>query len=131
MDAHRDGEAEDKLGVGGGGGLAPLPQCPRGAGGFHGAGGGQHLRLELQQLPHEAEVGGDDAAALLDEFEGLFQLDALLHHQVGQADGGRAGDASLAVDEDPAAALLHRVCRARGRREAGTPPTSPAPDPNR
>lgn len=88
MDTDRHWEAEDKLRGGGGGGLAPLPQRPRGADGLHRVRSGQHLRLELQQLPHEAEVGGDDAPALLDKLEGLLQLDTLLHHQVCQADGG-------------------------------------------
>lgn len=52
------------------------------------AGGGEDLRLELQQLPHEAEVGGDDAAAPAHKLERLVQTDPLPLHQVGQADGG-------------------------------------------
>lgn len=36
--------------------------------------GGQDLRLKLQQLAHEAEVGGDDASPLLHELKGLIQL---------------------------------------------------------
>lgn len=107
--AHRDREAEDELRGGGRGGLAPLPQGPGRAGGLRGAGRGQHLRLELQQLPHEAEVGRDDAPPLLDELEGLLQPHALLHHQVGQADGGGARDAGLAVHQHAPAALLHRI----------------------
>lgn len=91
---HRHGEAEDELGGGRGRGLAPLPQGPRRAGRLRrarrrgGGGGGEHLGFELQQLPHEAEVGRDDAPALLDELEGFLQPHAFLHHQVGQADGG-------------------------------------------
>lgn len=85
---HRHREAEDELRGGGGGGLSPLPQGPGRASSLGGAGCGEHLRLELQQLPHEAEVGRDDAPALLDELESLLQPHALLHHQVGQADGG-------------------------------------------
>lgn len=106
---HGDWEAEDKLRSGGGGGLAPLPQGPGRAGGLHGTGRGQHLRLELQQLPHEAEVGRDDAPPLLDELKRLLQPHPLLHHQVGQADGGRARDARLAVHQHPPAAVLHRI----------------------
>lgn len=88
MHTYRHREAEDELRAGGGSGLAPLPQGPRGASGLGSAGRGEHLRLELQQLPHEAEVGRDDASALLDELESLLQPHAFLHHQVGQADGG-------------------------------------------
>lgn len=104
-----DREAEDELRRRGGSGLAPLAQRPRRAGGLHRAGRGQHLRLELQQLPHEAEVGRDDAPPLLHELEGLLEPHALLHHQVGQADGGRARDAGLAVHQHAPAAVLHRI----------------------
>jgi hypothetical protein len=54
-----------------------------GCGGFGGGFGGrcrgnrcrrQDLRLELQQLAHEAEVGRDEGAALFDDVEGLFEL---------------------------------------------------------
>lgn len=109
MHRHRNREAEDKLGRGGGGGGPPLPQSPRGTGHLSGARGRQHLGLELEQLSHEAEVGRDDAPALLDELKGLLQLHSLLHDQVGQADGGGAGDASLAVHKDPAMTCFHRV----------------------
>lgn len=106
---HRHREAEDELRGGSGRRLATLTQGPRGAGGLRGARRGQHLRLELQQLPHEAEVGRDDAAPLLDELEGLLQPHALLHHQVRQADGGRARDARLAVHQHPPATVLHGI----------------------
>jgi hypothetical protein len=86
--AHRHREAEDELRGGGRGGLSPLPKGPRRAGSLGGAGRGEHLRLKLQQLAHEAEVGRDDASALLDELKSLLQPHPLLHHQVGQADGG-------------------------------------------
>lgn len=85
---HGHREAEDELRGGGGSGLPPLPQGPGRAGSLRGAGRGEHLRLELQQLAHEAEVGRDDATALLDELESLLQPHPFLHHQVGQADGG-------------------------------------------
>lgn len=60
---HGDGdrEIEDRVAVADG-----RAACLRGAGG-----GGQDLGLELEELPHEAEVGGDDAAALLDKLKGL------------------------------------------------------------
>lgn len=122
--AHGHGEAEDELRGGGGRGLAPLPQGPRRAGRLGGAGRrrrrrrrGEHLRLELQQLAHEAEVGRDDAAPLLDELERLLQPHALLHHQVGQADGGRPRDAGLAVNQHPPSAVLHGVCGRKVRRD--------------
>lgn len=74
------------------------------------AGGRQHLGLELQELAHEAEVGRDDAAPLLDELEGLLESDAVGAHQVRQADGGGARDPRLAVDEHTAAFITHRIC---------------------
>ena len=46
-------------------------------------GGGKDLRLELQELTHEAEVGGDDASPLLDKLKGLVQLDPVGAHEVG------------------------------------------------
>ena len=54
------------------------------AAGLRGAGGRrQDLGLELQQLTHEAEVGGDDASPLLDKLKGLVQLDPVGAHEVG------------------------------------------------
>lgn len=52
--------------------------------------GGEHLGFELQKLPHEAEVGRDDAAALFDKLKGLFKFDTVGAHQISQADGSRA-----------------------------------------
>lgn len=76
-----------------------------------GAGGRrQHLGLELQELPHEAEVGRDDAAALLDKLEGFVQLDAVGAHEVGETNGGGARDSSLTVHKDTSAFVSHRVC---------------------
>lgn len=77
---------------------------------LRGAGGrGQDLGLELEELAHEAEVGRDDAAALLDKLEGLVQLDAVGPHEVGEANGGGAGDAGLTVDEHAASFIPHRI----------------------
>lgn len=98
-DGDGDGEVED------GGALAQGGAAGLGRAG----GGGQHLRLELQQLPHEAEVWRDDAAPLLDELEGLVQAHAVGPHQVRQADGGGARDSRLAVHEDAAAGVPHGV----------------------
>lgn len=60
----------------------------------------QDLRLILQELAHEAEVGGDHTPPLLDVVEGVLQAELLGLHEVSHADGGRAGDPSLAVDQD-------------------------------
>lgn len=60
---------------------------------------GQDLGLKLEELTHEAEVGGDDAAAPAHKLKGLVQTHALPLHQVGQANGGGAGDARLTVDQ--------------------------------
>uniref|UniRef100_G3NR29 Uncharacterized protein n=1 Tax=Gasterosteus aculeatus TaxID=69293 RepID=G3NR29_GASAC len=69
----------------------------------------EDVGLELQQLPHEAQVGGDDLPPALHKVEGLVQLDALRVHEVGQADGGGAGDTCLAMHQHATTALLHRV----------------------
>ena len=71
--------------------------------------GGQDLGLELQQLAHEAEVGRDEGPTALDDVEGLVQLQPLGPHDVGHADGGRAGDARLTVNQDLSARLLHAI----------------------
>jgi hypothetical protein len=67
-------------------------------------------------LAHEAEVRTDDAAALLDELKGLVQLHAVGPHQVGQTDGGGAGDAGLAVDKHTTAFITDGVYRRERRR---------------
>lgn len=77
----------------------------------------EDIGLKLQQLSHEGQVGGDDVTALLHEVEGLVQADALRVHEVGQTDGGGAGDTCLAVHQHPATALLHRVCGRDGKDE--------------
>lgn len=84
-------------------------QRARRGGGLCGAGSGEELRLELQQLAHEAEVRGDDAATAPYELEGLVQAHPLPLHQVGQADGGGARDPRLAVDEDTPTGIPNRV----------------------
>ncbi len=70
---------------------------------------GQDLGLELEELTHEAEVGGDDAAALLDKLKGLVQLHAVGPHEVRKANGGGAGDACLTVHKHAASCIPHRV----------------------
>lgn len=78
------------------------------AAGLRGAGGrSQDLRLKLEELSHEAEVRGDDAAALLDKLKGLVQLHAVGTHEVGKANGGGAGDACLTVDKHTASFIPH------------------------
>lgn len=98
---HGDGDREVEDRAAGADGRAA---CLRGA-----RGRGQDLRLELEELPHEAEVGGDDAAALFDELEGLVQLHAVGPHEVGETDGGRARDAGLTVHKHAASFITHRV----------------------
>lgn len=70
---------------------------------------GQDLGLKLEQLSHEAEIGWDDAAALLDKLEGLVQLHAVGPHEVGKTNGGGAGDACLTVHKDTASFIPHWV----------------------
>lgn len=87
-----------------------------GAPGFRGARGrGQHLGFELQELPHEAEVGRDDAAPLFDKLEGLLEPHAVRAHQVSQTDGGGARDPSLTVNEDTSTFIPYRICVKQGR----------------
>lgn len=70
---------------------------------------GEDLRLELQQLAHEAEVGRDDAAAPAHKLKGFIQTHALPLHQVGKADGCRAGDACLTVDQHSSTGVSYRI----------------------
>lgn len=104
VDGDGDGEVED-----GGGGGAAVQHRHGGAPCLCRAVWGQDLGLKLQQLAHEAEVGGDDASPLLHEFKGLVQLDSISPHEVSEADGGRAGNARLAVDEYPSSGILDGV----------------------
>lgn len=70
----------------------------------------QHVRLKLQQLSQESQVRGNDLTPLLHKVEGLIQTNSPGVHEVGQADGGRARDARLAVHQHTAPALLHSIC---------------------
>lgn len=76
---------------------------------------GQNLRLKLLQLVHEAEVGRDDLAPLLDDVEGGLQPQSLRPHDVGHADGGGARDSRLAVDQHLPPRLLDLVWRSSTR----------------
>lgn len=96
-------------------GLGSEQRACRG-GGFGGARGGEELRLELQQLAHEAEVGGDDAAAPPYKLERFVQTYPLSLHQVGQADGGRAGDACLTVHQHSPTGVPYWIWEDRGER---------------
>lgn len=104
-----DGEVED----GGGGGGASVEHSHGGAAGLSRAVWGQHLGLELQQLAHETEVGGDDAPSLLHKLEGLVQPDPVSPHEVSKADGGRAGDARLAVHKHSPSCVLDGVWKGK------------------
>lgn len=54
----------------------------------------------MKKLTHEAEVGRDKAAALLDVVKGLLQAKSLGLHKVGHTDGRRPRDSSLTVYQD-------------------------------
>lgn len=56
--------------------------------------------LELQQLAHEVEVGGDDGPPGLDELVSVRHGHPGVLHQVGNDNGGRARHACLAVDQE-------------------------------
>lgn len=83
VDGDGDGEVEDC-----GGGGATVQHSHGGAPSLCRAVWGQDLRLKLQQLAHEAKIGGDDASPLLHKFKGLVQLDSVSPHEVSEADGG-------------------------------------------
>lgn len=125
---HRDREVKNegrgRRGGGRGDGRRRLGSEQRAGrgGGLRGAGGGEELRLELQQLPHEAEVGRDDAAAAAHKLKGLVQAHALPLHQVGQADGGGARDPRLAVHQHTPTGVPHGVC---GERRSEVKPEAP------
>lgn len=67
----------------------------------------ENIGLKLQQLSHEGQVGGDDVTPLLHKVKGLIQPDTPRVHEVGQTDGGRAGDTCLAMHQHPTTTLLH------------------------
>lgn len=83
-------------------------------------GGGENLGFELQELPHEAEVGRDDAAPLFDELKGLFEFDAVGAHQISQTDGGGTRDPRLAVNENASTFIPYGVCGKRKRSSVKT-----------
>lgn len=97
MNRDGDWEIEDCVAVANG-----WTACLRGAGRR-----GQDLGLKLEELSHEAEVGRDDAATLLDELKGFVQLHAVGPHEVGKTNGGGAGDACLTVHKDTASFIPH------------------------
>ena len=72
--------------------------------------GGQ-VRLELDELLHEVEVGRDDGAARLEEVVGLLESEPLVVHEVGEADGGRPTHPRLTVHQHFAVTLTHRLCK--------------------
>lgn len=109
VDRDRDGEVEDC-----GGGGAPVQHRHGRAPSLCRAVRGQDLGLKLQQLAHEAKVGGDDASPLLHKFKGFVQLDSVSPHEVSEADGGRAGNASLAVDKYSSSSILDGVWKTKG-----------------
>lgn len=67
---------------------------------------GVEVRFKLQKLPHEVEVGRDDGPAALDVLVGVAHGHQGVLHQVGDDNGGRTGDAGLAVDKDSLATLV-------------------------
>lgn len=54
---------------------------------------------------------------LLHKVEGLVQSNPLRVHEVGQTDGGRAGDSCLTVDQHTTTTVLHCVCGRRQKEE--------------
>ena len=68
------------------------------------------LGLKLRQLQHEVGVGRDDVSASPDVVEGVVEASGGGVHEVGEADGGRAADASPAVDQYLASSLLLLLC---------------------
>lgn len=65
---------------------------------------GRHVQfqflLEVVQLLHEIEVGGDVGLPLADQVEGVVQVQREPVHEVGDRYGHGTGDAGQTVDED-------------------------------
>lgn len=70
------------------------PQCP----------------LEVQQLTHEVEIGGNVGLLPLDKVIGVVEGEVESLHQVGDGDGDGAADAGQAVDQDAALLRSSLVC---------------------
>lgn len=83
VDGNGDREVEDSGSRG-----APVKNSHGRAPSFSRAVRSQHLGFKLQQLAHEAEVGGDDAPPLLHKLKGLVQLHSVSPHEVSKADSG-------------------------------------------
>lgn len=69
------------------------------------------ILLELQQLAHEVEVGGDDGPPGFDELVGVRHGHPGVLHQVGDHNGGGARHAGLAVDQKAQTCLMCFLCR--------------------
>lgn len=88
------------------------------AGGSVVAGAVQPQRpLEVQQLAHEIEVGGNVGLLPLDEVVGVVQREVEPLHQVGHGDGDRAADAGQAVHQNAALLGPSLICGEVGKRD--------------
>ena len=66
--------------------------------------------LELEELPHEVEVGGDDGPSRLEHLVRFDHGETPVPHDVGNCDGWGAGDPRLAVHQDAPSALPRLLC---------------------
>lgn len=76
--------------------------------------------LKAEELPHKVEIGGDTGALTPRVLQGLVHAKALGQHEVGNADGGGARDASEAVHQNATSLLLDRVYRTKGEKKRST-----------
>jgi len=70
--------------------------------------------LELQQLTHEVEVGGDDAPSVLDKLVRVDKTHGVMFDEVGHGDGGAPAHPSLAVDQYCAPPVSSQVDEVEG-----------------
>jgi len=102
-DVREDHVLRLSLGGGGSGGAGGVGGGLGDRGGdevLDGGAGAELGRLELEELGDEAEVRGDGGSLALDVLVGLLEGPAVAVNDVGDDDGGGAGLAGLAVDED-------------------------------
>jgi len=89
--------------------LTNFPTCLTAAAVVAATGSGEAC-LELDELSHEVEVGRDERAPQLEVVVRLVQTQSTGVHQIGDADGRRATDASTTMDQHLTTGLTNTLC---------------------